>query len=172
MPLICKASLPLLRLPAGGAPDRAWLLNDPFAIFPICFYSYQSAAMCALEKEHLVQEMAPALYRRSSATLEHFSESARETLPLIFPHWFNERFKEVLNQLRLFLRMFWFMTISGAWCTSVRLHSITDRPCIFGCIGSKDGLVQYSICLVLWQFAMETLKLPEASLALNHRLCH
>ena len=107
----------------------------------------------------------------ATEALESFSDSAREALPPIPCNWFNVGFKEVLHQLPLFLRMCWFKTISGAWCTSVRLHSIMDRPCIFGCIDSKDELVHYLICPVLWQFARETLKLPEPSLALNHRLC-
>jgi len=85
--------------------------------------------------------------------------------------WFGNGFNDIFVQLPLFLRMCWLKTICGAWCTSVRLHSVMDRPCIFGCIDSRDELVHYLICPVLWQFARECLNVQELSIQVDARLC-
>ena len=60
---------------------------------------------------------------------------------------------------------------SGGWCSSVRLHSVKNRPCIFGCTGSKDMLSHYLVCPVLWQLARKSLHLLEPSLFVEHKLC-
>ena len=150
-----------------GDPDRNWLLNYPRSDCPACFKSFQSAALNALKKEHVVQDMAYSLYRKSGVTLESLSE----TIPPIPFFCYNNGLRDVLVSLLLFPRMCWLKAISGVWCTSVRLHSISDRPCIFGCVDSTDELVHYLICPVLRLFASETMKIQEPSLQLEHRLC-
>lgn len=146
---------------------RDWLLSYPSMQYPREFKSFQSAALHALKKEHVVQDMSATLNRKLSVTLASISDS----LPPMNPGWFNSGFNDVFVQLPLFLRMCWLKTISGAWCTSVRLHSVMDRPCIFGCADTRDELVHYLICPVLWHFARECLNVQEPSVQVDARLC-
>ena len=53
----------------------------------------------------------------------------------------------------------------------MRLSSVDGRPCVFGCCDSRDELVHYLVCPVLWQFAREHLKFQEHSIQVYHRLC-
>ena len=82
--------------------------------------------------------------------------------------WFTD-LNRLLEVSCLFLRVCWLKAIAGAWCTSVRLHTAIQWPCIFGC-DARDELVHYLVCPILWQFARETLRLPEPSLLIEARL--
>jgi len=113
-----------------------------------------------------------SIHKLGKRSLKRLTLAAfRASIPALPPLWFVAGVKIVLASLPHFLRMCWLKTISGGWCTSVRLHSVKDRPCIFGCTGSKDMLSHYLVCPVLWQLARESLHLPEPSLFVEHRLC-
>ena len=61
-------------------------------------------------------------------------------------------------------------SITGGLCTSVRLHSLVDRGCIFGCSDPKDALCHYIVCPVLWCFAGDTLHVTGSAVFVGHRL--
>ena len=83
--------------------------------------------------------------------------------------WFSD-LNKLLELSCIFLRVCCLKAIAGAWCTSVRLHTAIQWPCIYGCNAARDELKHYLICPVLWQFARETLRIPEPSLSIESRL--
>ena len=84
--------------------------------------------------------------------------------------WFNN-LRELLLETPLFLRVCWLKAITGAWCTSTRLHSREHCQCIFGCTDAKDEFRHYLLCPILWQFPREFLRIPEPSICAESRLC-
>ena len=76
-----------------------------------------------------------------------------------------------LQDCNIFTRVCWLKAISGAWCTSVRMHHDIIWPCIFGCTDCRDEITHYFACPCLWQIARETLMLQEDSILVGARLC-
>ena len=52
-------------------------------------------------------------------------------------------------------------TTVNSWSTSNRYHEKARLPCIFGCEGSKDTLVHYLHCDILWTIACTALALDK-----------
>ena len=67
-------------------------------------------------------------------------------------------------------RVCWLKAICGAWCTSRRLHTGANLPCVFGC-DAADEFLHYIVCPVLWLFPSEHLGHRQESLAIEARLC-
>jgi hypothetical protein len=126
--------------------------------------SFQSAALDILSQEERCLHVSKELYYKAKVTLNPLE------LALIPDNWFEE-VNLCLACMPIYVRMCWLKSVTGAWCTSVRLHTIIDRGCIFGCIDSKDELCHYLICPVLWQFARDTLHPSELSVMVPQRLC-
>ena len=118
-------------------------------------------------EESYCQDLSATLHKKVLTTLSPIIVS----IPPFDPQWFNDGFKEVFAQLSLHVRMCWLKSITGAWCTSVRLHSIDGRQCISGSIDSKDEVLHYLECPILWQFARENMRIQESSILVSQRLC-
>ena len=43
--------------------------------------------------------------------------------------------------------------------------------CVFGCVVSKDELLHYLTCPILWQLAKEASNMQERDLAFQNKLC-
>ena len=82
--------------------------------------------------------------------------------------WFVELFS-ILGEAKVFLRMCWLKTISGAWTTTTRMHEQHTWKCIFGCF-DRDDLLHYLVCPVLWGIAIGVLP-GEGSISVGERLC-
>jgi hypothetical protein len=95
--------------------------------------------------------------------------SNKLVLPDIPLSWF-DGISSLLDVAPIFHRMCWLKTIAGAWCTSVRLHTYEGRGCCFGCIDTRDELVHYLQCPILWQFACASLSEGEFSICIFERL--
>jgi len=145
-------------------PSFSWILNYPASTFPSKYKSLQSAALAVLSFEEKCGDLSIELYKKARVTLVPFQISC------IPDSWFDS-IQNCLSVSSIFVRMCWLKSISGGWCTSVRLHSLEDRGCIFGCSDSKDELCHYIICPVLWCFARDTLHVTESSVFVGHRLC-
>ena len=153
-----------LRKSCSNNPSREWVLNFPASPFPSCFNSLQSAILSALTHEERCSDLSKEIYGKVRVTL----------VPFEIPFIPEIRFESVQSKLALssiFVRMCWLKTISGGWCTSVRLHTVVGRECIFGCSDSKDELCHYLVCPVLWCFARDSLQVSETSVFVGHRLC-
>lgn len=120
-----------------------------------------------VRQDHAVQAMRAVLLMKLHVAPDSISGS----LPRINPAWFNREFNDEFSPASIFPDICWLKTISGAWCSSVRLYSVMYRPCICGCIDFKDELVHYLFCAVLWQLARESMHAQEPSFQLDHRLC-
>ena len=155
----------------SGDSLSGWLLDYPSVSYPSSAKSLQSAVLDILKQGQIVQNLEIELYSKLDVTLAKFEEEIREPLPPFPSGWFNGAFKAVFEQLPLYLRMCWLKTISGAWCTAVRLSSVENRCCVFGCIDARDSLVHYLVCPILWQFARETLNVSEPAIVMPCRLC-
>ena len=77
----------------------------------------------------------------------------------------------LIDNSPIIVKTCWMKTISGAWCTTVRLHPTVIWPCIFGCHGEKDELKHYILCPVLWQLVREHVPGHEQSITSCSRLC-
>ena len=69
-----------------------------------------------------------------------------------------------------FIKLCWLKTACGGWCTSVRLSTFEDRPCIFGCGETRDELCHYLQCPLLWQFALDSVGGVENNCNFLHRI--
>ena len=83
-------------------------------------------------------------------------------------HWFHE-LTLILDEAKVFLRMCWLKSISGAWTTTTRMHELHVWKCIFGC-PEPDDLLHYLVCPVLWCIAIGVLP-GEESISIEERLC-
>ena len=77
----------------------------------------------------------------------------------------------VVNQVTPYTKLCWLKTATGGWCTGVRLSSVKERGCIFGCAEVRDELCHYLQCPHLWNFAREHVGGPELNCSFLHRLC-
>ena len=145
-------------------PSFSWILNYPASTFPSKYNSLQSAALDVLSFEEKCGDMSIELYKKARVTLVPFQ------IRCIPDNWYDSILR-CLSVSPIFVRMCWLKSISGGWCTSVRLHSLEDRGCIFGCFDSRDEFCHYIICPVLWCFARDTLHVTESSVFVGHRLC-
>ena len=62
--------------------------------------------------------------------------------------------------------------VAGGWCTSRRMHSDIQLPCIFGCTDSLDEITHYFVCPILWSLGRETLSFQEASVSVCESFVH
>ena len=124
------------------------------------------AVLDALKVEHRVSDFPTAVAQRAVVALGPETYGSTQ----LVRSWFSD-IEKILLSTKIFLRMCWLKTVTGALRTSVRLHGGSDRCCICGCADSKDELRHYLICSILWQFAQETLHGGELSIAIGARLC-
>ena len=62
------------------------------------------------------------------------------------------------------------LTSVAAICIKLELAG-NPWNCIFGCADSRDEVVHYLSCPMLWDFAREALKIQEDSIFIGSRLC-
>ena len=145
-------------------PSRSWLVNYPTVSFSNKYKSFQGAALAALTAEFRVNSLAVELHEKAKTTLLPLA-------PFDMPiGWFDGLHLELMKQTP-YIKTCWLKTITGAWCTSSRLASVQGRPCIFGCQDTRDELVHYLLCPILWQFARSSLKIDEESIHFLSRVC-
>ena len=74
------------------------------------------------------------------------------------------------SNVKIYLRVCWLRTISGAWTTTHRMGEERVWQCMFGCPNEDDNLLHYLVCPILWQIACGVFK-GEESLSVSERLC-
>ena len=145
-------------------PNRKWLAEYPAASFPTNYKSLQGAALNALSKEVVVSDMYSELHKKLKVTLQPIA-------PVHIPiNWFGD-VQKCLSDTTPYIKLCWLKTVGGAWCTSVRLSSYENRPCIFGCTDCRDELCHYLQCPLLWQLASGACDSTELDPSLLHRIC-
>ena len=145
-------------------PSRSWLVSYPTVSFPQKFKSFQSAALEALSTEVRVSSLAAEIHEKVKVTLLPFA-------PFDLPFGWFEGLHFELKKQTPYIKICWLRTITGAWCTSTRLKSVQGRPCIFGCTDTRDEMVHYLECPILWQFARSSLRIYESSIHFLSRMC-
>ena len=145
-------------------PSRDWILDYPTTLFPKKFKSLQSAAMEALSVEFRVSSLSAELHEKVKVTLMPLAPFEIEL------DWFSG-LRSVLMKETPYIKICWLRTVAGAWCTSVKLHSVEGCPCIFGCSDSRDELTHYLQCPIIWQFARTSLRISEPSIHFLSRIC-
>ena len=149
----------------SALPEHAWICDYPNSAYPSCYKGVQSAAIQAFSVKEKVRDLSQELAGKLCVTLG--SELAnRIPAPVV---WFSS-LECLLTRCPLFVRVCWLKAISGAWCTSRRLHTGANLPCVFGC-DAADEFLHYIVCPVLWLFPGEHLGHREDSLAIEARLC-
>ena len=111
-----------------------------------------------------VSNIGVELHKKVKVTLQPFA-------PFDIPNQWWEGLYRVLMSETTYIKNCWLKTACGAWCTSVRLSTFQNRPCIFGCEDSRDELCHYLVCPVLWQLALHTLRINESSIMFLNRIC-
>jgi len=145
--------------------QHRWLLTFPSSPCPTS-KGLQSSVLDVLLVGERTQDLPRALAQKASITLgAEIANSMHLRLS-----WFLD-LNRLLELCPLYIRMCWLKTICGAWCTSVRLHTLVRLPCVFGCPDCVDELSHYLICPTLWLFAREALHIQEISLGIGERLC-
>ena len=145
-------------------PSRSWLVNYPTVSFPKKYKSLQSAALAALSIAFRVDSLRVELHEKVKITLLPLS-------PFEIPFFWFEGLHFELRKQTPYIKVCWLKTITGAWCTSTRLKSVQGRPCIFGCLDTRDELVHYLVCPILWQLARSALRINEESIHSLSRIC-
>ena len=145
-------------------PSRVWLVDYPGVCFPPAFKSFQSAALHALSLQYKVPNLYFEFHRKVKVTLQPFA-------PFDIPNFWWEPLYSVLQGESTYIKCCWLKTVCGAWCTSTRLSTFQNRPCIFGCEDSRDELCHYLVCPALWQLALHSLRISEVSILFLHRIC-
>ena len=140
-----------------------WITDFPASPFPSSHKSFQSAALHALLVDHKCADIVQEIRDKLLVTLKQLS-------PIIVPIPWNDHILECLSSVSSYIKVCWLKTVCGAWCTSVRLHTVQGRGCIFGCTDTKDELFHYLQCPVLWPIARDCLRIQEASILVLHRL--
>ena len=117
----------------------------------------QRAFLKALSVDNKVCNMGLELHEKVKITLQPFA-------PFDIPNvWWNDLYS-ILRYASPYIKLCWLKTICGAWCTSVRLHTVQGRPCVFGCRDSSDELCHYLACPILWYFIRASLRIQEESI--------
>jgi hypothetical protein len=148
----------------GGDPARRWMVDHPAVSFPSSYKSLQSAALHALATEQQVTDMYSELHKKAKITLQPIA-------PFSIPvQWYDE-LKQCLKYVKPYIKLCWLKTVCGAWCTASRLSTLENRPCIFGCEGVRDELCHYLQCPILWQLALEAIRIHEVSIMILSRIC-
>ena len=145
-------------------PSIAWLVDYPGVCFPPAFKSFQSAVLHALSVQYKVPNLYIEFHKKVKVTLQPIA-------PFDIPTQWWEGLYNILRSEPTYIKCCWLKTACGAWCTSTRLSTFQNRPCIFGCLDSRDELCHYLACPVLWQFALHTLRINELSILHLHRIC-
>ena len=145
-------------------PNRQWICDFPASPFPTKFKSIQSAALNALSHDVIVHDMYKELHKKIKITLQPI---APFEMPLV---WY-EGLLDCIKHESPYIKLCWLKTVGGAWCTSVRLSSYENRPCIFGCTDCRDELCHYLQCPLLWQLASGACDSTELDPSLLHRIC-
>ena len=117
--------------------------------------SYQSSAIQILSIDRKVRNLASELREKVKVTLQPIA-------PSDIPNQWGEEVLACSSKATSSMKTCWLKTITGAWCTSVRLHTYVDRCCIAGCTDSADELCHYVACLILWQLARDTFRIQES----------
>jgi hypothetical protein len=124
----------------------------------------QRAFLKALSVDNKVCNMGRELHEKVKITLQPFA-------PFDIPvDWWDDLYS-ILRYASPFIKLCWLKTVCGAWCTSVRLHTVQNRPCVFGCLDSSDELCHYLACPILLSFTRATLRIQEESFMFLPRLC-
>jgi len=147
-------------------PAHNWILSFPERPLPSNSRGLQSAVLDIFKVKDRVSDFTKEMSHKATVTLGHDWAASIHLLP----SWFHD-LEKLLLSVPLFLRVCWLKTIAGAWCTSIRLHTNSGWPCIFGCVDAKDELRHYLVCPILWQFPRESLHICEPSLLVESRLC-
>ena len=149
----------------SALPEHDWICDYPNSTYPFCYKGVQSAAIQAFSVKEKVRDLSQELMAKLCVTLG--KELADRILAPVV--WFSS-LECQLTKCPLFIRVCWLKAISGAWCTSRRLHTGANLPCVFGC-DAADEFMHYIVCPVLWLFPGEHLSHREDSLAIEARLC-
>ena len=103
----------------------------------------QKALLQALSVDSKVHSIGLEMHEKVKITLQPFA-------PFDIPvQWWDELYS-VLKRVSPYIKLCWMKSACGAWCASVRLHTVQGRPCIFGCLDSSDELCHYLACPILW----------------------
>ena len=146
---------------AQSSQEHSWLMNYPSTCLPSKYKGIQSAVCSILSEGEKCSNLAVSVAEKLKVTFGQIN----------FPqNWFSN-LESVFLEVSLYIRMCWLKTIVGGWCTSVRTQSACRWACVFGCPDATDSVGHYLVCPVLWQFARDTLHLPEESIWLESRLC-
>ena len=130
---------------------------------PFSFKGLQGATLSCFSSIEKCRNLGIELQKKWFVTLDKLE------LPVIPLSWF-DGISSLLDVTPIFHRMCWLKTIAGAWCTSVRLSTYEGRGCCFGCIDTRDELVHYLQCPILWHFACAALSEHEFSICIFERL--
>ena len=153
-------------------PDH-WLASYPIAEVPAKYSGLQAGVLNILSASESCHDLETTLCRKIKVTLgfNPFSAGSASAGIVIHAHAWFPGLCVTLKSIGLFIRVCWFKTIIGGWCTSDRLHLDRRWPCVLGCPDCLDEIHHYLICPVLWQFGREALNLRESSIAVESRLC-
>ena len=119
--------------------------------------------MNALSKEVIVPDMYRELHNKLKTTLQPIA-------PFEIPIQWYDNLHKCLCEASPYIKLCWLKTACGGWCTSVRLSTFENRPCIFGCTHVRDELCHYLQCPLLWQLVNNKIDGEEANSELLHRI--
>ena len=154
------------RVHCGSDSTRKWLVSYPIVPFPAHLKTLQSAALSALSVDCKVPSLADELHKKLKVTFDHFAPYEMPVASIWWPDC-----RTALLSVSPYLKTCWLKTIGGGWCTGIRLSTVRDRPCIFGCPDTRDEICHYLACPILWHLALETLCIKEESIFFLNRIC-
>ena len=148
-------------------PSQHWLATFPSSPLPAKYHGLQAGVLDILRVRESCYNLAATLSIKIKVTLGYDPFLGVAGLQ---HSWF-PALKACLINVGLFIRVCWLKTFIGGWTTSDRLQLDDRWNCIYGCTDCLDEIRHYLICLVLWQFGRETLKIRESSISIEERLC-